>query len=217
MSLILTAICKDDICVCADTRYVDRKWDKGFKDGFDKIYKFDIYPLIIFNHGGNQFCGKYWDSYCQEYEKLGSWKGKDLESISKDFKKFIEPLVAQQLLCNINAVPNNNYFKNSGFVLCGNNSQSGNYEVYEFYWDPKLKPDRWSGIQLIGTGIGYERYLKDDIDSLVKLNNFNHIQIKNELERLFSIAKERKKAVERKNPNSGKEFSDDPITKSVIE
>ena len=36
MTLILAAICEDDICVCADTRYEDSKWPNGFKDGFDK-------------------------------------------------------------------------------------------------------------------------------------------------------------------------------------
>ena len=71
MTLILTAICKDDIFVCADTRYEDKKWSGGYKDGFDKIYKFDSYPLIIFNHGVNQFNERYWDSFCLEYEKLG--------------------------------------------------------------------------------------------------------------------------------------------------
>ncbi|HJX59304.1 hypothetical protein A2V61_00555 [Candidatus Woesebacteria bacterium RBG_19FT_COMBO_47_8] len=217
MTLILTAICDDDICVCADTRYEDKKYQEGFRDGFDKICKFNSCPLIIFNHGGNQFNGKYWDFYCQEYEKLGSWKGKGLELISKDFQEFIEPIVVQQLRININAAPNNSYFKNSGFVLCGKNYQNGNYEVYEFYWDPQPKLNRWSGKQLIGTGTGYERYLKNDINSLVKLDNFNHIQIKNELERLFFIAKERKKAKEREDPNGGKEFSDDCIVKSVMD
>ena len=86
MTLILTAICKDDICVCADTRYVDKKWTDGFKDGFDKLYKFKTYPLIIFNHGVNKFGEKYWDDFCLEYEKSEDWRNKDLKSISEDLK-----------------------------------------------------------------------------------------------------------------------------------
>jgi len=217
MTLILTAICKDDICVCADTRYEDKKYPGGYKDGFDKIYKFNSSPIIIFSHGVNQFNGRYWDSYCQEYENFGKWEGNNLDVISEDFKKFIEPIVLRQLHCNINAIPSSDAYRNSGFVLCGKNSQSGDYEVYEFFWNPQLKPSHWSGRRLIGTGKGYENYLETDINSLINLNDFNHLQIKNELERLFSIARDRKKAKEKENPKEGKEFSDNPIIKSLMD
>ena len=224
MTLILTAICDDDICVCADTRYEDKKWPEGFRDGFDKIHKFNSYPLIIFNHGVNQFNGRYWDSYCQEYENSGGWGGKNLDVISEEFKKFIEPVVKQQLDFNIKRWPNYGNVRKSGFVLCGKNIQNNKLEMYEFFWDPQPKfPEMypWSGVRLNGFGTGYDEYLKSDLnhgpDKFVNWNTFNQRQIKSELERLFSIARERKKDRERKNHMEGKEFSDDFIIKSVVE
>lgn len=228
MTLILTAICEDDICVCADTRYEDKKWPEGFRDGFDKIHKFNLYPLIIFNHGVNQFNGRYWDSYCQEYENSGGWKGKNLDVISEEFKKFIEPIVKQQLNFNIEHWPSDSNVRKSGFVVCGKNNQNNRFEIYELFWEPQFKlPETypmypWSGEQrLNGFGTGYDNYLKDDLnrrtDTFVNWNTFNKRQIKGELERLFSIARDRKKAKEKEDPNGGKEFSDDFIIKSVME
>ena len=73
----------------------------------------------------------------------------------------------------------------------------------------------WSGVRLNGFGIGYDIYLKKDLnsepDKFINWNTFNQRQIKGELERLFSVAKERKNRV------GGREFSDDFIIKSVME
>jgi hypothetical protein len=216
MTLILTAICKDDISVCSDTRYIDNKWSGGFKDGFDKIHKFSSHPLIIFNHGVNKFGEKYWNDYCLEYEKSERWKNKNLKSISEDFKSFIESIVLKQLELNIKSNPNDNNVKNSGFVLCGKNFQSNNFEIYEYFWTPQPKFGYWNKVCLNGSGTGYDIYLKGDIndtrsDKFVNWNAFNQGQIKNELERLFFIARERK------NNAGGKEFSDDFTIKSLTE
>lgn len=214
MSLILTAICKDDICVCADTRYVDRKWSDGFKDGFDKIYKFESYPLITFNHVVNKFGGRYWNEFCQDFEKSGRWKDRNLDIVSEEFKKFIEPIVKQQLDFNIEHWPDDSGVRKSGFVICGKNNQNNRLEMYEFFWDPQPKlPEMypWSGVRLNGFGTGYDKYLKGDISTFVNWSAFNHTHIKTELERLFSIARERK------NRKGGKEFSDDFNIKSVME
>ena len=214
MTLILAALCKDDICVCADTRYADKKWNNGFKDGFDKIHKFAAYPLMIFNHGVNKFNDKYWKDYCLEYEESGRWKNKDLKSISEDFRDFIKDIVLQQLDFNIKHWPNDDNVKNSGFVLCGKNYQNNNFEIYEYFWKPNLKPSYWRKICLNGSGTGYNNYLKSDVsadpDNFVNWDSFNQAQIKKELERLFLIARERKSS------KSGKEFSDDFVIKSIM-
>ena len=211
MTLILAALCRDDICVCADTRYVDQKWPNGFKDGFDKIYKFEFYPLIVLNHGVNKFNGKYWNDYCEEYEKSYSWRGKNLKLISKDFRAFIENIILQQLEFNAEHWPNDSEVGKTGFALCGKNSENNNFEMHEFFWNPDYKYDLWSGVRLNGFGTGYDEYLKNDINNFVNWNNFNRIQIKEELVRLFSIAKKKK------NLKNGREFSDDFTIKSLLE
>lgn len=211
MTLILTAIYKDDICVCADTRYEDQKWSEGFKDGFDKIYKFNSYPIIILNHGVNKFNERYWDDICFDYEKSENWKNKNLKSISENFKDYIEPIVIRQLEFNIKHYPSNNNAKNSGFALCGKNFQNNNFEIYEFFWSPKPElPEHypWNGIRLNGFGNGYNEYLKNNIS--VNWDAFNREQVEGELERLFSIARERKNCVK------GKEFSDNFTIKSLM-
>ena len=214
MTLILAAICKDDICVCADTRYVDQSWNNGFKDGFDKIYKFVSFPLIIFNHGVNKFGEKYWRDYCLDYEKSGKWRGKNLKSISEDFKNFIGSVVLQQLDYNIKQYPDDIDARKTGFALCGKNSLNNDFEIYEYFWNPKPELPEfypWSGKRLNGFGTGYDKYLKNDIDNLVNWDAFNRVQIKHELEKLFSVARDRK------NHIGGKELSDDFKIRSVIE
>ncbi len=214
MTLIFAAIHKDGICVCADTRYVDKKWDNGFKDGFDKIYKFHSHPLIILNHGVNKFNEKYWSDYCFEYEKSGRWKVRDLKSLSEDFKDFIESIVLQQLKFNSEHCPDDTDAQKSGFAICGKNFRNNDFEIYEYFWNPKpVLPELypWNGIRLNGFGNGYDNYLKKDIRGYIDWGNFNNSQIEKELVRLFSLTRERK------NCKHGKEFSDDFIIKSVMD
>ena len=222
MTLILTAIYKDNIAVCADTRYEDAKWNNGFKDGFDKIYKFHSYPLIILNHGVNQFNGRYWNSYCQEYDNSQECFDKNLDEISENFKEFIEPFLKQQLDYNIKHWPSDINVGKSGFAICGKNNKNNKFEIYELFWEPQFKISKtypmypWSGEQrLNGFGTGYDNYLKDDLNNktniFVNWTAFDKRAIEGELERLFSIARERKNRV------GGKEFSDDFIIKSVMD
>lgn len=218
MTLILTAICDDDIFACADTRYTDQKWNGGFKDGFDKIYKFSSPPLLIVNHGVNRFGDGYWDYYCSIYEKSERWKDKDLESIASDFKNYIEKVILAQLKANIMREPNNTDVRKSGFAICGKNIKNGKFEIYEFFWNPKPEfPGSypWTGIRLNGFGNGYDLYLKEDLakdpDGFVNWNMFRRKKIRSELSRLFILAKEKKKQM------GGKEFSDNYVIKSVAE
>lgn len=217
MTLILAAVCEDDICVCADTRYVDNKWVDGFKDGFDKIYKFKTFPIIIFNHAVNKFSEKYWTEFCLDYDMSGKWKGKTLDLISEDFKDYIEPIVKQQLNLNMKQEPTNSDVRKSGFVVCGKNIQNNELEMYEFFWNPLPElPEMfpWRGIRLNGFGTGYDAYLKNELnrepDKFVNWNTFSKGLVKSELERLFSTARERK------NRKGGKEFSDDFKIKFVM-
>ena len=215
MTLILTAICKDGICVCADTRYVDQKWNKGLKDGFNKIHKFESYPLIIFNHGVNKFNNKYWDEFCSEYEQSGQWLGKGLIQIADDFKNFIKDDVESELK---KGKAQSNV---SGFVLCGKTPEDSKYKIKEFYWslvnnEPHCQPKRHRR-GLVRTGIGAE-YIKDYINTSEggKLNTISFwkkmglSQAKKELERLFklAVAKKNKIVVTEENKLKGDEFSD---------
>jgi len=213
MTLILTALCKNGICVCADTRYADKKWDGGFKDGFDKIHKFESCPLIIFNHGVNKFNNKYWNEFCLEYEQLGQWQDKDLIQIADDFKNFIKDDVESELR---KGKAQSNV---SGFVLCGKTPKDNKYKIKELYWSLgsngiDFKPIRWKS-NIIGSGLGYEKYL----DSLIRgdeiLNKDKYwktrkiIQIKKKLKELFDIA------VVKKKQKGGDEFSDRCKTKCI--
>jgi len=216
MTLILTALCKDGICVCADTRYVDKKWTKGFKDGFDKIFKFKSCPLIIFNHGVNRFNNKYWDEYCLEYEQLGQWIGKDLIQIADNFKDFINDDVERELK---KSKAESNV---SGFVLCGKTPNNAKFKIKELYWSlapegVNFKPIRWKK-NIIGSGNGYIKYLHDLMKTDEKMNkdrywkSMNINRAKKELGKLFSIA------VEKKKDSRGEEFSDEPpIIKSITD
>lgn len=168
MTLILTALCKDGICVCADTRYVDQKWNKGFKDGFNKIHKFEFYPLIIFNHGVNKFNNKYWDELCSEYEQSSQWLSKGLIQIADDFKNFIKDDVESELK---KGKAQSNV---SGFVLCGKTPDDTKFKIKELYWSlnskgVSFKPILWKN-NIIGTGTGYERYLHDLMKADEKMN-----------------------------------------------
>lgn len=213
MTLILTALCKDGICVCADTRYVDQKWDKGFKDGFNKIHKFESYPLIIFNHGVNKFNNKYWDELCSEYERLNQWLGKGLIDIADDFRNFIKNDVESELK---KGKAQSNV---SGFVLCGKTPKDTKFKIKELYWSlgsggVSFRPIRWKH-NLIGSGVGYEKYLDSLIRGNEKLNKDKYwkkmkvTQAEKELKELFDIA------VAEKNRRGEDEFSDSPYIKCI--
>jgi len=192
------------------------RWDAGFRDGFDKIYKFNAFPLIIFNHGQNQFQGRYWDQYCLDYEQSDKWQGKELKTIAENFESFIEDKVKKQLTINKQCYPDDKAARCSGFVICGKNMQQNRYEIYEHFWNPeKAYPKRypWFGIRLNGFGIGYEKYLGDD-KHLAKFNDqstYIKANIKNNLIELFILARKKKKDCK------GVEFSDDLIIKSVMQ
>ncbi|MGA2911752.1 MAG: hypothetical protein ABSE17_03935 [Candidatus Levyibacteriota bacterium] len=211
MTLILTALCKNGICICADKR--SKTWNDGvlnkIEDNLKKIYKFKGAPLIIFNHGVNKFNNKLWWDFCLDYENSDRWRGKTLELISGDFKEFIKDAVTLQLKQNAQNMPNLSNLHNAAFVLCGKNLEDNNFGAYELRWSPDFKINYWRDTRLIGSGEGYEKYLKQYLIDNSQSNTIEFwgsidiIQAKRELIKLFSIATERRKKL------SGDEFSDD--------
>lgn len=131
MTLILTSVCKDGICVCADKRYkkTDNKGVVRLEDNHYKIHSFQKIPYVILNHGINEIYGKDWKIYCQEYEDKGSWIDKNHLQIVDDFKEYVEEYVKKELEryrdVNKHAV---------GFLLGGKPPSESNYKVSEIHW-----------------------------------------------------------------------------------
>lgn len=210
MTLILTALCKNGVCVCADKR--SRTWNssgnKKHQDDLNKIYLFNNAPIIIFNHGVNKFNNKYWNTLCSEYENTDRWRGKSLRLISIDFKSYIENDVLRQLHQNIQNIPNLNSVSKASFALCGKDLLSNRFEFYELHWAPEFSSNFWCDTRLIISGEGYKKYLESYLTKNKQSNTvecwgaMNTIQAKEELKRLFSIA------VDNRKQSGGDEFSD---------
>ncbi len=131
MTLILTAICKDGICVCADRRYkiTDDTGSVRLEDNHNKIYKFTKIPFVILNHGINRINNKDWRAFCSEYEASNRWENKNQFQITNDFKEYIENSVAKEL----------DRYKDGkkhaiGFLLGGKTPSDSKYKVNELHW-----------------------------------------------------------------------------------
>jgi len=131
MTLILTALCKNGICVCADRRY--KKTDSNgairLEDNHNKIYPFQEIPYVILNHGINEICGKDWKIYCREYETSNDWEGKSHLQIVNNFKEYIGEVVKREL----------DRYKDKekhaiGFLLGGKPSSESKYKMSEIHW-----------------------------------------------------------------------------------
>ncbi len=92
MTLILTAISKNGICICADKRYRIKTVDGSIKidDNNHKVFRLNDLSLVIINHGINNIKNRDWKDYCSDYKSSGRWKGKNQFQIVNDFKEFIE-------------------------------------------------------------------------------------------------------------------------------
>lgn len=217
MTLILTALCKNGICVCADKR--SRTWTGGAlrrtEDNLNKIYKFNNAPLIIFNHGVNKFNNKSWREFCFEYEDSNRWEGKSIELIGEDFKSFIEDDVVRQLEHNIRSMPSVDGIRQSAFVLCGKDINSNSFEFFELYWSPEPTTTHWKDTRIIGSGEGYKKYLEQYLIDNSQSNtvefwgSINTTQATEKLKRLFSIA------IGNRNNSEGDEFSDNYDIKCI--
>lgn len=193
MTLILTAITKKGICVCADKRYKIISSDGSIKleDTHNKIYKFQNIPYLIINHGINKINGKGWRNYCSEYEKTGSWKNKGHFQIVNDFKGFIENDVKNEL----------DRYKNNdkhaiGFILGGKPPSENKYKVNELHWLLDSNEVKFSILKhqfFVITGdskVCLDVYLKDHPELLTDTywKGFKLKQAGNELVRLFNLA-----------------------------
>lgn len=210
MTLILTALCKSGICVCADKR--NRTWNSNgsvrHEDNLDKIYEFNDIPLIIFNHGVNKFGNRSWEDICSDYESSYRWQGLSLKSISDGFKDFVENSILQQLRQNIQKYPNIEGVSKCAFVLCGLDQLNKKFEFYELHWDPKFTLSFWNDTRLIGSGEGYKKYLESYLIKHSQSNTVEHwrkmnvAQAKKRLIKLFELA------VNKQKRSGGDVFSD---------
>lgn len=218
MTLILTALCKNGICICADKR--SRTWSGGTKvnaDNLNKIFRFKKAPIMMFNHGVNKFNGKFWDVFCSEYEQTDRWKGERLKDIAIDFKDFIEPDLLRQLDQNARNFPSNPSVTTSAFVICGKDLQSGKIEFFELFWSYGYSFSSWADTRLIGSGEGYKKYLEGYLQKHPQLKansiefwaSINTTQAIEELKKLFSIALNEQKAA------NGDDFSENYDVESI--
>ncbi|KPJ55641.1 hypothetical protein AMJ49_06685 [Parcubacteria bacterium DG_74_2] len=211
MTLILTALCKNGICVCADTRY-QLKNDSRLvenKDGNHKIYKFDSddISLIIFNHGINNINGKGWKTFCSDYTKSYQWKNKKLDQVAEGFKLFIENDIQKEL-------QRNKIDHTIGFVLCGKTIYDNDFDVYELWWDPDYSFIHLENEAIIKTGNGktcLDDYFKNNSELNTKefWKSKNTSEAQKELEKLFKVA------VKERNRLNRNDFSDDYNTECI--
>jgi len=215
MTLILSTVCKNGICVCADKR--NTRPNSTPQDNLYKIYSFKKIPLIIYNHGVNKFNNKMWDEYCSEYENLNKWIHYKMSGICGNFRKFIEKNVDQELKKNSQNNLSDKY-KNSFFVFCGKTDNDTNLEIHELRWSygsDGLQFKREHLEKLVRSGDG-KNYLDDylernkNIDMNDYWENLDTIQAEEELRKLFL------EAVKEKNRLGGNEFSDDFDTKCIV-
>ncbi|MFH1824407.1 MAG: hypothetical protein ABH873_04180 [Candidatus Firestonebacteria bacterium] len=193
MTLILTAICKNGMCVCADKRYkiISSSGSVKFEDTHNKIYKFQQIPYMILNHGINRIDNKDWRVYCSEYEALDRWKGKSQFQIVDDFKDFIENSIEKEL----------NRYKDGkkhaiGFILGGKASLENKYKVNELHWllesnEIKFTLKRHQFFVITGDGkVCLDTYLNNHLELLTGTywKGFRLNQAENELIRLFNLA-----------------------------
>jgi len=209
MTLILSAIYKNGICVCADKRHKITNGGKSiiFEDNHNKIYKFNKIPLIISNHGINRIKNKGWEIFCSDYEKSNRWTNKNLFEIVNDFKNFIENDVIEEL----------NIYKDGrryvvGFLLCGKTSFDTKFKINELCWSidsdgMEFEILRHRGLVMSGSG---QKCLNTFLKDHQKLNTESYwksldlTNTERELKKIFAVA------VKEKILLGIDEFSDDP-------
>ncbi len=208
MTLILTAIRKEGICICADRRYkiIDNDGSVKIENTHNKIYKFQTIPYVIFNHGINKIDGKDWMEYCLEYENSARWKDKSHSQIVNNFKNFIENNVEKEL----------SRYKDDkkyaiGFLLGGKPPSENKYKINELHWllelnEIKFTINKHQFFVITGDGkacldafLGkHPEILTDKYWKVINLHD-----AENELIKLFKLA------VSEKSRLDNDEFSDD--------
>lgn len=208
MTLILTALCKNGICICADRRYEIRDCSGlRIEDTHNKIFRFGRVPLVIVNHGINNIRDKDWKLFCSNYEQLDRWNNKNLFQIVTDFKEYIENDVVNEL--NVHRDGEKHII---GFLLAGTTQFDSKFKVNELFWsidsDGVIKFELLRHRGFVMTG-DTEECLNSFLEHHSEINTESYwkkldtAHAERELKRIFDIAVQ-----EKKQSNRGR-FSDD--------
>ena len=201
MTLILTALCKDGICICADKRS-KRQYDNGrieYKDDLNKIYQFRNGEVAICNHGVNEMQNKSWETFCSDYEASNRWVGKNLFQIIDDLRSFIESNIQQQREDNFRH--NRSDSTTIGFIICGKTSLDSKFKINELFWSfdsggLHFESKRHYGLVRTGVGNKYlEKYINDNssINTIDFWKRMSTRKAEKELNKLFAAAVVEKK------------------------
>lgn len=214
MTLILTALCKNGICVCADRRYTikDNNGSVKFEDNHNKIYKFNKIPFMILNHGINRIKDRDWKIYCSKYEETNRWKGKNQFQITNDFLSFVEKEVVEELYTH-----NDGTIYAIGFLLCGMTPFDSKYKINELFWlidSNGIKFETLRHRSFVKTGDARECldvFLENnpDLNTEKYWKALDITKAEKELIKLFNIAVDEKKRLKRND------FSDEFDTERI--
>jgi len=158
MTLILTALCKDGICIGSDLGREVKETSTSqprMENGEHKVFGFANIPLLICHHGIDELNSKRWDERCAEYEQSLRWEGLKFKDCVEDFKEFIETHVEAELR-------NNDKHDGVGFMLCGALKKRVTFSARELFWKKGCVVDmnRRTGLILSGDGQKYVAHNK---------------------------------------------------------
>lgn len=166
MTLILTAICRDGVAICADKRRT-LKTDKGIQriDDLQKLFRFSDSCTLAFNHGINRIVGTDWRMIVADFQETLNATDLTIRELVDRFQHYVNGRVIQEL--------NQNMFDNSvGFVFCA--VRPGRKpEAYELFWKQGRKTKITSHGGLIRSGDG-SKYLDDYISQNPETNTVEY-------------------------------------------
>ncbi len=168
MTLILTAVCRDGIAICADKRRT-LKTDKGSQrfDDLHKIFRFSDSRTLAFNHAINRIVGTDWRTILTNFQELISPGDFLCGELADRFEKYLTDRVNQEI--------NQNRFDDSvGFVFCAVRPKR-EPEARELFWKRGRPIEIQSHRGLIRSGDG-KKYLDDYISQNPRTNTVEYWQ-----------------------------------------
>ena len=200
MTLILTAVCKDGLAVCADKRRtVKTAQSTKYYDDLDKIYCFADIDVVVFNHGINVICGRDWRSYCSDFESTCKSKNVSFDELVDDFKSFVEPHIQKELQAN-------KFDDAVGFVF-GAAEDKGIPIVRELFWKRSSQMEDIRHRGLVRTGIA-AKYLNRYLTEHADVNSVGYWARRSTSEAISQLKQLFEEALKRRDDESGKEFSE---------
>lgn len=196
MTLVLAALCKNGVCVCADKINL-RKYDDGrVEETYDrnKVFEFGN-GILIYNHGVNEFNNTSWEVYCSDFKKSGKWEKRSLFEMTCEFKKFIEDAIKVQLIDNHKNKRGGSTC--AGFVFLGKTPYDTNFKIYELWWnyDSSMDPSPTSlekmGLVMSGDDKILLKNILSSRSKYIKTRYWKGLDIaqtRNKLEELFLAA-----------------------------